>query len=88
MDMKPSSSVDNFIQKLNDSVKEHEQSKPVPSIAEIPPKILSAIWEENTDFLLEKFVLSTEYFSFVWDITNLYSKPSHGIHSLISINLC
>eukprot|EP01119_Soliformovum_irregulare_P021052 TRINITY_DN6926_c0_g2_i1.p1 TRINITY_DN6926_c0_g2~~TRINITY_DN6926_c0_g2_i1.p1 ORF type:complete len:2370 (+),score=711.86 TRINITY_DN6926_c0_g2_i1:42-7151(+) len=39
-------------------------------------EMLNSIWEDNTEFLLEKYVFDVDYFTFIWGIVNLYSNPS------------
>lgn len=38
--------------------------------SKIPDKILQSIWEENSKFLREQHIFSSEYFSFIWTIVN------------------
>ncbi|KAL6065920.1 USP domain-containing protein [Balamuthia mandrillaris] len=40
----------------------------------IPDSIMNAIWEENRQFLMEKYVHDEDYLNFIWDFTNLYAS--------------
>eukprot|EP01118_Nematostelium_gracile_P001858 TRINITY_DN11925_c0_g1_i1.p1 TRINITY_DN11925_c0_g1~~TRINITY_DN11925_c0_g1_i1.p1 ORF type:complete len:471 (+),score=137.56 TRINITY_DN11925_c0_g1_i1:68-1414(+) len=80
--MKQNSSVDNFLEKLTSAIKERDlekekeahQKKLAENSALIPKKILDGIWEENTDFLLGKYVFNNDYFIFIWGILNLEAE--------------
>jgi hypothetical protein len=61
---------------LNSAISEHEQQSKQLLPAQVPPKALATIWDENMDFLLEKYVLSNEYFTFIWGVVNLYPSPA------------
>jgi hypothetical protein len=37
----------------------------------LPPKVLRAVWSENSGFLLDRSIFSLEYFKFIRTITNL-----------------
>lgn len=40
----------------------------------IPDALLRSVWSENSEYLLARSVFSNEYFSFIWTITNLYTR--------------
>lgn len=54
--------------------KEAHQKKQNENSALVPQKILQNIWEENTDFLLGKYVFNNDYFIFIWGILNLEAE--------------
>jgi hypothetical protein len=40
----------------------------------VPVPIASGIWEENSEFLIRKFLFDADYFNFVWSVANLVSS--------------
>jgi len=50
----------------------YPQQSPQTGKVPIPEAIISRIWNDNTEFILERQILDPEYFKFVWGIVNLY----------------
>jgi len=61
-----------------------KQAKPKPASAYVPPDILESIWEENTLFLMEKLAFDPNYFSFIWNVINLYTPQTLKLKSISS----
>eukprot|EP01116_Phalansterium_solitarium_P008217 TRINITY_DN2173_c0_g1_i3.p1 TRINITY_DN2173_c0_g1~~TRINITY_DN2173_c0_g1_i3.p1 ORF type:complete len:1275 (-),score=-28.51 TRINITY_DN2173_c0_g1_i3:4-3828(-) len=77
-----SPSFDNFLDKLTDVVKHHEKTdeemlSPILPV-NVPLSILSSIWEQNTDCILEQYLFDPNYFSFVWALVNIYDQQNPG----------
>lgn len=42
----------------------------------VPERILRSIWEENSKFLHEQHIFSSEYISFMWTISSMHRQPA------------
>eukprot|EP01117_Protostelium_nocturnum_P009607 TRINITY_DN3429_c0_g1_i1.p1 TRINITY_DN3429_c0_g1~~TRINITY_DN3429_c0_g1_i1.p1 ORF type:complete len:2268 (-),score=754.02 TRINITY_DN3429_c0_g1_i1:12-6815(-) len=76
-----SNSEDNFIVKLTNALKERENhnlpaQRSIRKECPVPSTILTDIWDENTEFLMERSVLSQDFFSFVWNFVNLFTHKT------------
>jgi ubiquitin C-terminal hydrolase len=50
----------------------------------VPDDILKDIWDENRQFILEKYIFDPTYFSFIWNLINIYSPKLSGTKNTAS----